>query len=125
MANTVQLPGTQLGLDENIRIGPGLKRNHYDGSIHVTEVNTGIISSLTNSQSGIVKGMNNMAWMEGARRRYIPVKGDLVLAVVTHKHPDYVRVDINAPELATLSTLAFESATKRNKIAINLGDLGL
>ena len=43
MANTVQLPGTQLGLDENIRIGPGLKRNHYDGSIHVTEVQTGMI----------------------------------------------------------------------------------
>ena len=40
MANTVQLPGTQLGLDENVRIGPGLKRNHYDGSIHVTEVRT-------------------------------------------------------------------------------------
>ena len=43
MANTVQLPGTQLGLDESIRIGPGLKRNHYDGSIHVTEVHTGVV----------------------------------------------------------------------------------
>ncbi|CAG5079361.1 Oidioi.mRNA.OKI2018_I69.PAR.g9235.t1.cds [Oikopleura dioica] len=110
MANTVQLPGTQLGLDENVRIGPGLKRNHYDGSIHVTE-------------SGVVRGLNNLAWMEGARKRYIPVKGDLVLGVVTHKHPDYVRVDINAPELATLSAYAFESATKRNRVAINIGDL--
>ena len=45
MANTVQLPGTQLGLDESIRIGPGLKRNHYDGSIHVTEVHTGVVFS--------------------------------------------------------------------------------
>ena len=62
--------------------------------------------------------------MEGARKRYIPVKGDLVLGVVTHKHPDYVRVDINAPELATLSAYAFESATKRNRVAINIGDLG-
>ena len=28
--------------------------------------------------------------------------GDLVVGVVTHKHPEYYRVDINAPELATL-----------------------
>ena len=47
MANTVQLPGTQLGLDENVRIGPGLKRNHYDGSIHVTEVCTKPIVALS------------------------------------------------------------------------------
>ena len=28
--------------------------------------------------------------------------GDLVVGVVSHKHPEYYRVDINAPELATL-----------------------
>ena len=33
------------------------------------------------------------------------------------------RVDINGPELATLSAMAFESATKRNRVTVSLGDI--
>ena len=62
-----------------------------------------------------------------------------MVGVVTHKHPEYYRVDINAPELATLrylihihqykqthlfSAMAFESATKRNRVTVQVGDLG-
>merc|ERR1712131_324305 len=61
--------------------------------------------------------------MAAARKRYIPSKGDLVVGVVTHKHPEYYRVDINAPELATLSAMAFESATKRNRVNVQVGEI--
>ena len=68
-----------------------------------------------------------------------------MVGVVTHKHPEYYRVDINAPELATLrwvdllwfsyseiaifstltfSAMAFESATKRNRVNVQVGDIG-
>ena len=37
--------------------------------------------------------------------------GDLVVGVVTHKHPEYYRVDINAPELATLRWFSIQFMT--------------
>lgn len=107
---SVLLPGTQITLEKSVKLGPGLRRNITDDTIAVTE-------------SGILKTENGIAWMASARKRYIPVKGDLVLGVVTHKHPEYYRVDIHAPELATLSAMAFESATKRNRVTVSPGDI--
>jgi len=106
----VLLPGQDVKVEKSVKLGPGLKRNLKDGSVSVTE-------------SGIIRYENGFSWMESARKRYIPVKGDLVLGVVTHKHPEYYRVDINAPELATLSAMAFESATKRNRVTVIVGDI--
>lgn len=106
----VLLPGSEIIVDKQMRLGPGLRRDFDDDAVFVTE-------------SGLLKSANNMAWVESARKRYIPSKGDLVLGVVTHKHPEYYRVDINAPEFATLAALSFESATKRNKVTVNIGDL--
>jgi len=111
ISNNIDFIGTQISLDKNIKLGPGLRRNLNDDQTVITE-------------SGILKTENGFCWIESARRRYIPVKNDLVLGVVTHKHPEYYRVDINAPELATLSAMAFESATKRNRVTVNPGDIG-
>jgi len=107
---TVQLPGEKVELGPKVKLGPGLSRDLGDDSVSVTE-------------TGILQQENGMAWMASAKKRYIPVKGDLVLGVVTHKHPEYYRVDINGPELATLSAMAFESATKRNRVTVALGDI--
>jgi len=107
---SVYLPGAQIDVEKNLRLGPGLRRNINDDTITVTE-------------TGILKNENGCIWMASARKRYIPVKGDLVLGIVTHKHPEYYRVDINAPELATLSAMAFESATKRNRVTVAAGDI--
>ena len=98
--------GSEIIVDKQMRLGPGLRRDFDDDAVFVTE-------------SGLLKSANNMAWVESARKRYIPAKGDLVLGVVTHKHPEYYRVDINAPEFATLAALSFESATKRNKVTVH------
>lgn len=47
--------------------------------------------------------------------QYVPSKGDSVLGIVTHKTGDTFRVDIGSSELASLSYLSFEGATKRNR----------
>lgn len=109
--NQTVMPGTVLAnLPETLKLGPGLARNY---------VNEKVVCS----ESGLLRIQNGFAYVQTAKRRYIPAKGDLVLGVVTHKHPEYYRCDINAPELATLSAMAFESATKRNRVTVNVGDL--
>lgn len=110
MEAQILLPGAVIEVANHLKIGPGLERDVNSGRITVTE-------------SGILKSENGSVWMAAARKRYIPTKGDMVLGIVTHKHPEYYRVDINAPELATLSAMAFESATKRNRVTVNKGDL--
>ena len=67
-----------MELGAKVKLGPGLSRNLGDDTVLVTE-------------TGILQQENGMAWMASAKKRYIPVKGDLVLGVVTHKHPEYYR----------------------------------
>lgn len=47
--------------------------------------------------------------------QYVPVKGDSVIGVVTARSGDVFKVDCGASEQASLSYLAFEGATKRNR----------
>lgn len=56
-------------------------------------------------------------------RQYVPVNGERVVGTVVSKVGFACRVDIGANELATLSLLAFEGATKRNRPDVNVGDV--
>ena len=47
--------------------------------------------------------------------QYVPVRGEFVIGVVTNKAGDTFRIDIGANEIASLSFLSFEGATKRNR----------
>lgn len=47
--------------------------------------------------------------------QYIPTKGDAVIGIVTSKSGDIFKVDVGGSEQASLSYLAFEGATKRNR----------
>lgn len=49
------------------------------------------------------------------RLQYVPVKGDHVIGIVTGKVGDVFRLDVGGSEQASLSYLAFEGATKRNR----------
>lgn len=49
------------------------------------------------------------------RSQYVPVKGDHVIGIVTGKVGDVFRLDVGGSEQASLSYLAFEGATKRNR----------
>ncbi|XP_033090025.1 exosome complex component RRP40-like [Trachypithecus francoisi] len=54
---------------------------------------------------------------------YILVKGDQVIGIVTAKSGDVFRVDVGGNEPVSLSYLAFEGATKRNRPNVQVGDL--
>lgn len=53
----------------------------------------------------------------------MPVNGERVVGTVVSKSGFLCRVDIGANELAALSLLAFEGATKRNRPDVNVGDV--
>ncbi|XP_014217428.2 exosome complex component RRP40 [Copidosoma floridanum] len=55
--------------------------------------------------------------------RYVPSQGENVVGVVTQKAGDIFKVDIGASETASLSYIAFEGATKRNRPDVQVGDI--
>ncbi|KAL3831183.1 hypothetical protein ACJMK2_044781 [Sinanodonta woodiana] len=112
---TVFLPGDTIhNLNKSektgkIIIGPGLRQ----------ESETIIVS-----KPGILRHKEpNMYWIDSYQKRYVPVKGEQVLGVVTVKAGDVFRVDVGGSEQATLSYLSFEGATKRNRPDVKVGDI--
>lgn len=65
----------------------------------------------------------NTYWIDGHQRRYVPKKGDLVLGIVVKKAGESLKVDIGSSEFASLSMLAFEGATKKQKPDVQVGDV--
>ena len=62
-------------------------------------------------------------WVNSHSKRYVASKGENVIGVVTAKTGDLFRVDIGTSQPASLSYLAFEGATKRNRPNVNVGDI--
>lgn len=75
-------------------------------------------------KSGILRHKQpNMYWIDSQQRRYVPAKGESVIGIVTTKSGDVFKVDVGGSEQASLSYLAFEGATKRNRPNVQVGDL--
>jgi exosome complex component RRP40 len=90
-------------------LGPGLRR-------HLDQV---LIST-----SGVLRTKApNVYWVDSYRKRYVPVKGETVVGVVVNKLGDIFKVDIGSSEQASLSYLAFEGATKKNRPDVQIGDI--
>ena len=103
---------TYLDKKGGIVLGPGLSR---EGS-NVYATKCGVLRKkrpLT----------HDIYWVDTHSKRYVPVKGEYVLGIVVAKAGDAFRVDIGAAEYASLSYLAFEGATKKNRPLVNLGDV--
>ncbi|NXP49541.1 EXOS3 protein, partial [Heliornis fulica] len=62
-------------------------------------------------------------WVDSQQKRYVPVRGDRVIGIVTVKAGDVFKLDVGGSEQASLSYLAFEGATKRNRPNVQVGDL--
>ncbi|RZC40751.1 hypothetical protein BDFB_006213, partial [Asbolus verrucosus] len=93
-------------------LGPGLKRNE-------AEPNT-----LRITRAGKLRFKPpNTYWVDHAQKRYIPKRGDLVVGIVTKKSGDTLKIDIGGSEAASLSMLAFEGATKKQKPDVQVGDV--
>lgn len=90
-------------------LGPGLRRQDE----HVVACKVGILQHKE----------PNTFWVDSYQRRYVPVRGEHIIGVVTSKAGDIFRVDIGSSEQAALPYLAFEQATKKNRPDVNTGDL--
>lgn len=115
--NKLVMPGDNITDDiklptktSKIILGPGLRRI----GDHVTVCKAGILKQSTNLTT---------FWVDSYQTRYIASKGDTIIGVVIQKAGDIFRVDIGASEPAAISYLAFESATKKNRPDVNVGDL--
>jgi len=75
---------------------------------------------------GVVKETRGgTAWVASRGRRYAPAPGDAVVGRVTDKGGEAYGVDIGAAFPASLPSLAFEGATRRNRPPLAVGDLVL
>ncbi|XP_063341123.1 exosome complex component RRP40 [Pelmatolapia mariae] len=118
----VLLPGDEFSFEaeENISLtapvksekvvcGPGLRR--CGGRLVVCK-------------SGVLRHKEpNVFWIDSQQRRYVPAKGESIIGIVTAKSGDIFKVDFGGSEQASLSYLAFEGATKRNRPNVQMGDL--
>lgn len=94
---------------ERVICGPGLRRNGDEILVY---------------KSGILRHKApNLYWIDSLQKRYVPVKGESVIGIVTAKSGDIFKVDVGGSEQASLSYLAFEGATKRNRPNVQVGDL--
>ncbi|CAK6977246.1 exosome complex component RRP40 [Scomber scombrus] len=94
---------------EKVICGPGLRRSG---------------DRLLVSKSGVLRTKQpNMFWVDSQQKRYVPAKGETVIGIVTVKSGDVFKVDCGGSEQASLSYLAFEGATKRNRPNVQVGDL--
>ncbi|ELU16219.1 hypothetical protein CAPTEDRAFT_131167 [Capitella teleta] len=107
----IGLPGDKIvdkETDGRIVLGPGLRKE----TEHVLMTKPGKLCFKD----------PNIYWVDSHHKRYIPVRGENVLGVVTNKSGDTFKVDIGGSEQASLSYLAFEGATKRNRPDVKIGD---
>ncbi|KAJ8247646.1 hypothetical protein GJAV_G00248650 [Gymnothorax javanicus] len=108
----VLLPGDTFsfeGKPEKVICGPGLRRNGDEILV---------------CKCGVLRHKHpNMYWIDSQQKRYVPAKGESVIGIVTAKSGDVFKVDVGGSELASLSYLAFEGATKRNRPNVQVGDL--
>jgi len=80
--------------------------------------------SVVASKCGILKRKeNNFLWLESQQKRYVPVRMDYVIGIVVMKSAETLKLDIGSSEYASLSFLAFENATKRNKPNVEINDV--
>uniref|UniRef100_A0A1L8DXS3 Ribosomal RNA-processing protein 40 n=1 Tax=Nyssomyia neivai TaxID=330878 RepID=A0A1L8DXS3_9DIPT len=96
---------------KKIIIGPGLQGKFKENRV-------------VDSRGGEVRTKKNTTfWLNSHQKRYVPAKGDTVIGYVVGKSTETFRVDIGGSEAASLSYLAFEGATKRNRPDVNVGDI--
>lgn len=117
-AGLVVLPGdVVLELPERgrVRLGSGLRVEDTAGtSGRVMVTKAGVLRQATRS---------NRFWVEGSYGMYYPNVGDFVVGMVEDRHSEGYNVDIGSIRNGSLSALAFEGASRRNRPNMKIGDL--
>lgn len=114
-SGAIVMPGDRITAIEEVAkskrviLGPGLRR---------------LDDTVVASKAGPLRHKEpNTFWVDNYQRRYVPARGDLVLGIVKAKAGDQYRVDIGSADMASISYLSFEAATKKNRPDLNPGDL--
>jgi exosome complex component RRP40 len=109
--------------------GQNLTNNNF---ITTTTTNNNVIigggiqqiqSTLTSTIAGPFRQDGERIWISESRKRYLPQIGDVVIGIVTDVLGETYQVDIGGPRLATLDSLAFDGASKRNAPDLIIGAL--
>ncbi|KAK7101139.1 exosome complex component RRP40-like [Littorina saxatilis] len=111
----IVLPGDKISdlkeseTSKKVVLGPGLRTETED---------------VYACKPGVLKFKEpNVYWIDTHQKRYVPVKGEHVIGIVTQKAGDIFRVDIGGSDQASLSYLSFEGSTKRNRPDVKVGDI--
>lgn len=92
-----------------IKFGPGLREEN------------GVILAY---KAGVLRRRNPATYLiDCNQRRYVPVKEERIIGIVTNRGSDSYKVDIGGAIPASLPNLSFEGATKKNKPNIQIGDI--
>ncbi|KAF9485918.1 exosome complex exonuclease RRP40 [Pholiota conissans] len=113
------LPGDHIPAQHvNLKLGPGLLQKSIK-TLHGTD------SQVIATRPGELHHSINRSkwWIEYNSRRYVPAPQESVIGTVIQKVGESYRVDIGSAHPASLDSLAFEGATKRNKPNLKVGSL--
>jgi exosome complex component RRP40 len=109
--DTVVIPGDVIGeiRTTKLQLGAGIIQNK---------------DTLIATKAGVLRHKPpDKYWIENNQKRYVPTVDDMVIGIITEKHAEEWKVDIGCHQFATLSAMAFEGATKRNRPNLNVGNL--
>lgn len=103
--STIESPG-----EENIKFGPGIRQNGKD----IVAFKAGVLR---------VRETPLSVWIDTNQKRYVAVKNDTVIGIVTGRGAESYKVDIGTSQQASLNNLHFEGATKRHKPNLKINDI--
>ncbi|CAF0710928.1 unnamed protein product [Brachionus calyciflorus] len=113
LESIVALPGDEIEIrrkeGKELVIGPGLRKDNQN--------------TIVSMKCGLLKKKENFFWLESHQKRYVPSRNEYVIGIAVTKSAETIKIDIGSSEYASLSFLAFENATKRNKPNVEIGDL--
>ena len=109
------MPGEDISTDSKagLVVGPGLRREEGE---RILVTRPGLLRTKNVNEKEV-------CWVDCHSKRYVATRGENVIGVVLAKVGDIFRVDIGTAEPASLSYLAFEGATKRNRPNVSVGDI--
>lgn len=123
----VLLPGDVLPVpstSQSLHLGPGLSASSSSPSPSPSSSSSQSQSTISSTRAGLLGTIPSSSsssstptryWLESQQKRYIPSPSEPVLGIITARHAEGFRVDIGTSQPASLDSLAFEGATKRNK----------
>lgn len=124
-AGSLVLPGDEAARLEDVKqeetdaVGGRRRRTVVRLGAGVTQRGTSLVATKAGTLQ--LDTRRSKVYVDNNQKRYSPALEDMVIGIVQDRHSDEYRLDINGTDTATLSALAFEGATKRNKPSLAIG----